>query len=92
MITFAMARGVRNGWLKREKFHPVIDKAWYAIRTRIRTDGHLVDVCTGTGKQESLRAYYDRNAILGRDPRGGAMALLAATEIAEFLRSEAESD
>jgi unsaturated rhamnogalacturonyl hydrolase len=92
MIAFAMARGVRNGWLERERFQPVIDKAWYAIRTRIGPDGHLVDVCTGTGKQKNLRAYYDRNAILGRDPRGGAMALLTAAEIAEFLEFEAESD
>ena len=33
-----------------------------------------------TGKQPNLRAYYDRRAILGRDARGGAMALLVATE------------
>jgi hypothetical protein len=41
-----------------------------------------VDVCTGTGKQKSLRDYFDRGAILGPDPRGGAMAFLVATELA----------
>lgn len=35
-----------------------------------------------TGKQKSLREYYDRPAILGADDRGGAMALLFATEMA----------
>jgi hypothetical protein len=70
----------------------VIDKAWYAIRTRLGPDCRLVDVCTGTGKQKSLRAYYDRPAILGPDPRGGAMAMLAATEIAALLdKSQADS-
>ena len=49
---------------------------------RIGHDGGLVDVCTGTGKQKSLRDYLDRPAILGSDPRGGAMALLLATELA----------
>ena len=49
---------------------------------RVSPDGSLVDVCTGTGKQKSLRDYYDRTAILGPDPRGGAMALLIATEVA----------
>jgi hypothetical protein len=44
----------------------------------------LVDVCTGTGKMKSLREYLDRPAILGRDGRGGAMALLVATEIAAW--------
>jgi hypothetical protein len=41
-----------------------------------------VDVCTGTGKQKSLRDYYDRGAILGPDPRGGGMAWLIASEMA----------
>ena len=82
MITFAMARGVRLGWLDAKIFNPVIERAWYAIRTRIAPDGTLVDVCTGTGKQPSLRAYFDRTAILGPDPRGGAMALIVTTELA----------
>jgi len=81
MITFAMARGVGQGWLDGKRFEPAIERGWYAIKTRIGTAGTLVDVCTGTGKQPGLRDYYDRTAILGRDPRGGAMALLVANEI-----------
>ena len=81
MIAAAMARAVRSGWLSREKYAPAIERAWYAIRARVSPSGELVDVCTGTGKQKSLRDYLDRTAILGRDPRGGAMALLIATEL-----------
>jgi rhamnogalacturonyl hydrolase YesR len=81
MITFAMLRGVREGWLEREKYEPAIRRAWYAIRTRVAENGSLVDICAGTGKQTSLRDYFDRPAILGPDPRGGAMALLVATEM-----------
>ena len=81
MITFAMIRGVRQGWLDRATFEPAIRRGWYAIKSRVAADGTLVDVCTGTGKQKSLRDYYDRTAILGRDGRGGAMALLVATEM-----------
>ena len=77
-----MTRGVRLGWLEEQRYRPVIERAWNAIRTRVGPDGGLVDVCTGTGKQDNLRAYLDRTAILGPDPRGGAMAFLAATEIA----------
>lgn len=80
MITFAWMRGVERGWLERAEFEPLIDRAWNAIRSRIGPGGRLVDVCTGTGKQTDLRAYYDRTAILGPDPRGGAMALLVAVE------------
>lgn len=82
MITYAMARGVRDGWLDPATFDSAIELGWKAIKSRVASDGSLVDVCTGTGKMKSLREYYDRPAILGRDPRGGAMALLVATEMA----------
>ncbi|MBM3773549.1 MAG: hypothetical protein FJW37_00105 [Acidobacteria bacterium] len=82
MIGFAMKRGVSSGWLEKGVYERLIDRAWGAVRARIATDGSLVDVCAGTGKQKSLRDYLDRPAILGPDPRGGAMALLFATEMA----------
>jgi rhamnogalacturonyl hydrolase YesR len=88
MITFAMARGIRLGWLDRATYAPLVERGWYAIRTRVTADGGLVDVCTGTGKQKSLRDYYDRTAILGPDPRGGAMSLLVATEMAVYEKSK----
>lgn len=81
MIAFAMSRGVKAGWLEGAKYTPAIERAWYGVRTRVAPDGSLVDVCTGTGKQPNLQAYLDRTAILGPDPRGGAMVLLLATEL-----------
>jgi rhamnogalacturonyl hydrolase YesR len=81
MIAFAIARGMRLGWLDRAKWQPALDRAWTAVKARVASDGGLVDVCTSTGKQKSLREYLDRTAILGADPRGGAMALLLATEL-----------
>lgn len=84
MIAFAMVRGVRSGWLEPARYEPLIERAWYAIRARVAPNGDLVDVCTSTGKQRSLRDYLDRTAILGPDPRGGAMALLIATEMARW--------
>lgn len=82
MITFAMLRGMKQGWLDRSTYEPCVRKSWPAILSRIGADGSLIDVCEGTGKQTSLRAYLDRKAILGPDDRGGAMALLVATEMA----------
>lgn len=88
MITFAIVRGLRRGWLDAAEWQPVADRAWTAIKSRIGADGHLVDVCTGTGKMNSLRDYLDRTAILGRDDRGGAMALMVSTEIAFWEREK----
>ncbi len=86
MINFAITRGLRRGWLSRREFESVADRGWYALKTRIAPDASLVDVCRSTGRQPSLRAYYDREAILGRDDRGGAMALLTTTERADWQR------
>lgn len=86
MISFAMLRGMKQGWLDRETYEPCVRKAWPAILARIGADGSLIDVCEGTGKQTSLRGYLDRKAILGPDDRGGAMSLLVATEMADFAK------
>jgi len=82
MIGVAMLRGVRNGWLDRKIYQPRIDKAWQAILTRVSSTGELVDVCESTNKQKTLQDYLHREAILGRDVRGGGMAMLFSTEIA----------
>jgi unsaturated rhamnogalacturonyl hydrolase len=82
MITYAIVRGLRAGWLKGDKYETAVLNAWPAIKRRVGAGGLLSDVCTGTGKQKSLREYYDRTAILDRDDRGGAMALMVSTEVA----------
>jgi len=88
MITFAMIRGVRLGILKEADYQPAITKAWTAIKSRITPTGVLVDVCTGTGKQKNLRGYFDRTAILGKDDRGGAMAITVSVEMATWQQEQ----
>jgi len=82
MIGVAMLRGVRNGWLDAGTYQPRIDRAWKAVLTRIASNGDLLDVCESTNKQATLSDYLHREAIFGRDIRGGGMALIFATELA----------
>ncbi len=82
MIGFAMLRGIRNGWLDEATYRPIVDKAWQAVLTRSGPDGVFLDVSESTNKQPSLADYLHRAAILDRDPRAGAMALMFATEMA----------
>jgi rhamnogalacturonyl hydrolase YesR len=82
MIAAAMLIGIRHGWLDSHSYQPRVDKAWEAIIRRVGSQGRLMDVCESTGKQKSETDYLRRAAILGQDPRGGAMALLFATEMA----------
>ncbi len=82
MIGTAMLRGVRTGWLDRATFQPVVDRAWRAILLRTSADGRLVDVCESTGTRGlNDEGYLKRAAILGRDDRGGGMAMFFATEL-----------
>lgn len=83
MIATAMLRGIERGWLDKASYRPRVDGAWRAILARTGADGRLVDVCESTGKQKTPGDYLRRAAILDRDARGGAMALLLATELAQ---------
>jgi rhamnogalacturonyl hydrolase YesR len=81
MIGFAMLRGIRNGWLPAAEFQSHMDAAWRAVVARVGAQGHVVDGCESTTKMKSLEEYLHRAAILGPDPRSGAMAMLFATEM-----------
>jgi rhamnogalacturonyl hydrolase YesR len=81
MIGFALHQGLREGWLEPERYQAPADRAWEAIKGRIGLDGERVEgVCTSTGAQKTLEDYFKREAIFGRDERGGAMALMFAVE------------
>jgi rhamnogalacturonyl hydrolase YesR len=82
MIAAAMVRGIRSGWLDRAAYQPLVDNAWHAILLRTSVDGRLVDVCESTGTRGMTdEDYLRRAAILGRDDRGGGMAMFLATEL-----------
>jgi rhamnogalacturonyl hydrolase YesR len=84
MIGLAMERGIRKGWLDPAAYQPRVNRAWNAVAARVGKEGQLVDVCESTNKQKTLEDYLHRAAILGPDPRGGAMAMLFATEMADL--------
>jgi unsaturated rhamnogalacturonyl hydrolase len=82
MIATAMLRGIRTGWLDAPMYRPVVDRAWQAIVVRTASDGRLFDVAESTGTRGLTSSdYLRRAAILDRDPRGGAFAMLFATEV-----------
>lgn len=82
MIGFALARALRRGWIEGDRYEQALDRAWQGVALRCGPDGQLFDVCTGTGKQRDEQAYLERTAILGKDERGGAMAMTFAAEMA----------
>jgi rhamnogalacturonyl hydrolase YesR len=80
MFGYAMARGLRSGWLD-ESFLESVQQGWQGVTERIDDEGNVVDACTNTGAQGSLRDYLDRPAVSGFDDRSGGMALWFAVEL-----------
>ncbi len=81
MIGFAMQHGLANGWIRGAAYRQAVDRAWVAINSRTSSSGSFIDVCESTARMTSLEQYLQRAAILGTDARGGAMAMLFATEL-----------
>mgnify|MGYP001570506271 CR=1 FL=1 len=84
MIVAALSRGVARGWIDRATYLPLINRGWTAVAARVMADGTVRDVCSGTGAGPTKDYYLKRPVVNGADDRGGAMALLAALEIAEL--------
>lgn len=85
MIGIALKRGIDRGWLDPARFTPILDRAWQGVLARTSMDGEFIDACTSTGKFDSLAAYLDRPAILGRDDRAGGIVMSFANELAGNL-------
>jgi unsaturated rhamnogalacturonyl hydrolase len=83
MIGFALQRGLRNGWISGRRYSDAVERAWLAVNSRTSSSGTFIDVCESTARMTSLDQYLKRTAILGEDARGGAMAMLFATELME---------
>ena len=83
MIGFALQRGMARGWIRGSDFQQAVSRAWVAVNSRASSTGTFIDVCESTARMTSLDQYLKRAAILGEDPRGGAMAMLFATELME---------
>jgi unsaturated rhamnogalacturonyl hydrolase len=81
MIGWAMLRGLAAGWLDGRDYESAVDRAWLAVSSRTSSSGGFIDVCESTARMTSLEQYLRRAAILGEDPRAGAMVLLFATEL-----------
>jgi rhamnogalacturonyl hydrolase YesR len=86
MIGFAIQRGLAQGWIRGRDYQRAVDRAWQAVNSRTSAAGGFIDVCESTARFTTLQEYLQRTAILGQDPRGGAMAMLFATELMDPVR------
>jgi unsaturated rhamnogalacturonyl hydrolase len=78
MVAFAMATGVRHGFLDAVVYEPAVHRAWQALVRATDEDGNLRGVCVGTGKSDDTAFYLARPRIDG-DFHGQAPMLWLAT-------------
>ena len=84
MVGYALARGLRNGWLPEGDPSPYrqgLSNCWRALSERIDAAGGVVDGCVSTGVMPDARAYLHRQAVSGHDDRSGSLALWFACEL-----------
>ena len=77
MFTYAMIRGVRNGWLDEATYAPIVRRAWLSICNYVLPNGDVDEVCVGTGKKNSRQYYYNRPRVAG-DYHGQAPVIWCA--------------
>jgi rhamnogalacturonyl hydrolase YesR len=81
MFAFAMARGIRRGWLGDDpRYQQAVEKAWRGLVAQLDENANLKLVCVGTNKKNSLDHYMQRPKATG-DLHGQAPLLWLANEL-----------
>ena len=80
MFTYAFITGVKKGWLTDPAYAEAARKGWLGLRTYIDADGHVDQVCVGTGQTNSLQFYLTRPTRKG-DDHGQAPVLWCAVAL-----------
>jgi rhamnogalacturonyl hydrolase YesR len=80
MFTFAMATGVKNGWLDGRTYGPAARRAWLGLVKYIDERGDVREVCAGTNKGYSVEYYLYRPRNVG-DLHGQAPVLWSASAL-----------
>ena len=86
MFTFAMAEGVRSGWLDKAVYGPAVYRAWIGVSGLVDQDYKVTSVCEGTNKEDSQTYYLLRKRRTG-DLHGQAALLWASTAMVELTKA-----
>ncbi|MGH7450829.1 MAG: glycoside hydrolase family 88 protein [bacterium] len=82
MFTYVIARAINQGYLE-SRYASIAQRGWEGVQSKIRSDGQVEGVCTGTGVSDDLVHYYQRPAPLN-DVHGIGAVLLAGAEVLQL--------
>lgn len=81
MFIAGIARGITNGWIDKEKYMPILEKAWEALaENAIDEEGNIYGVCRGSGCC-SDRDYYANLLDITNDDHGTGIVMTAICEL-----------
>jgi len=85
IISMNIARGINQGWLKREKYLSSVANGWKYISSCIEQDGTVHHICVGTMSSENVNDYINRPTA-DNDSHGLLGLLFAGIEIEKLFR------
>ena len=80
IFTMAIARGIRNGWLRASNYRQYVEKGWRAITSQTEPDGTVHNICYGTMCSEDEN-YYLQRPFYDNDTHGLFAVLFACIEM-----------
>jgi rhamnogalacturonyl hydrolase YesR len=80
MFVFALATGVKQGWLPEEPYMQSALDGWAALANFVNADGAVREVCMWMSADPDVTYYFNRPRVVG-DAHGEAAVIWAATAI-----------
>jgi rhamnogalacturonyl hydrolase YesR len=85
IITLALARGVRMGWLPKEQYAAAALQAWKALEKRIDPAGEVTDIIVGSFTNTNI-AYYEQQPLVKSDSHGVFCVVMCAMEVHKLMQ------
>lgn len=82
-----MARGVRRGWLRGDKYAAVALNAWRGVESMISAGGEVRNICIGTMCSDDVNDYLN-GSVCTNDTHGLFPVIAAAIEIDKLLKEQ----
>lgn len=79
MFTYSIAKAVNMGWIDK-RYSSIATQGWEGIKSNVRADGQVENICIGTGIGNDIGYYYKRPVLLN-DIHGLGAVLMAGVEV-----------
>lgn len=87
IFTLCITRGIRNGWLNKDKYTPVVLKAWKGIETMVGNENEVYGITIGTNCTTDVNYYLERETCVN-DAHGLFPLIIAGIEVDKLINNK----